>query len=57
MLSSKDLNSMTLPAFTKAQQEALALAYQQTINIQKEIDALQKELVELRSKTIEGIVI
>lgn len=55
MLASKDISSMTVPAFNKVQQEALAVAHQQAIDKQNELDTIKKALVESRTKAIEGI--
>ncbi|WP_445428793.1 N-6 DNA methylase [Alishewanella sp. HL-SH05] len=55
MLSSKDIQALTVPAFSKVQQEAFAVAHQQAIEKQEKIDTLQKELAELRFDLIEGM--
>jgi type I restriction enzyme M protein len=55
MLASKDISSMVVPAFNKVQQEALAVAHQQAIDKQNELDTIKKALVESRTKAIEGI--
>ena len=55
MLSSKDIQALIVPAFSKEQQETFAVAHQQTIEKQEKIDTLQKELAELRFNLIEGM--
>lgn len=55
MLSSKDIQALMVPAFSKEQQEAFAVAHQQAIEKQQKIDALKNELAELRFNLIKGI--
>lgn len=57
MLSSKDVQAFTVPAFSKEQQEAFEEAHQQAIEKQEKIDTLQKELADLRSNLIDSMAL
>ncbi|MDO6536260.1 N-6 DNA methylase [Alteromonas stellipolaris] len=57
MLSSNDIHSMTVPAFEKVQQEEIAVAHQQTVDIYKRIEVLQVEIANIQKDTFERMTL
>ncbi len=56
MLSSKDLSSMIVPAFTKEQQEIMSEAHEKITLKNREIESLKIALHKIQTTAIEGLI-